>query len=120
MHNIKNKTLISEIVKNGNLFYLSGQIGRDPEIGKFTCEEIEGQVIQVAKNIETVLKNYDMGMENILKANCYLADMKYYARFNKVYARYFVSRPARTCIAVKSLPFDALCEIEVIASEIKD
>lgn len=108
--------ILSEAAKLGDLYYLSGQIGTDPATGSFVGEDIESQAAQVAENIKAVLAKLGLGMENILKANCYLTDMGNYDKFNAVYAKHFISRPARTCVAVKSLPFNALCEVEVIAS----
>ena len=107
--------ILSEAVRAGDLLFLSGQIGTDPASGKLAGSDIESQAQQVALNIAATLKKYGMGMENIIKANCYITDMENYSSFNTVYALHFVSRPARTCVAVKSLPFGALCEIEVVA-----
>ena len=107
--------LLSEATHFGNLYYLSGQIGRLPGSSEFAGEDIASQAEQAAKNIEAVLQANGMGLENIIKANCYLTSMDNYGPFNEVYARYFTSAPSRTCVAVRELPFNALCEIEVVA-----
>ncbi len=107
--------ILSEATSCGELYFLSGQIGTVPETGEFAGDDILSQATQVAENISAVLKKHGMDMSNILKANCYITDMSNYADFNDVYKSFFISRPARTCVAVKQLPFGALCEIEVIA-----
>lgn len=107
--------LLSEAMHYGDVYYFSGQIGTIPETGVFAENDIAAQTAQVARNIEAALKKYGMDMGNIIKANCYLSNMKNYEKFNAVYRQYFISRPARTCVAVMELPFGALCEIEVIA-----
>lgn len=107
--------ILSDAVGAGELFFLSGQIGTDPSNGQLVGSDIEAQAEQAALNVVATLGKYGMSIENVVKANCYITDMDNYSKFNSVYARHFVSRPARTCVAVKSLPFGALCEIEVVA-----
>ena len=107
--------ILSAYTNYGNLYYLSGQVGTDPATGAFAGDSVAAQAAQAAKNLESVLKELGMDMSNVIRATCYLTDMANYGKFNEEYAKHFVSRPARTCIAVKDLPFGALCEIEVIA-----
>ena len=111
----KKRPILSDAKCYGNLYFLSGQMGKLPGTDDFAGDCIKCQTKQTALNIEAVLNKYGMGMENIIKANCYLTDMANYKAFNEVYAEYFISSPTRTCVAVKELPFGALCEIEVVA-----
>ena len=110
------KPILSPSKKIGQLIYVSGQVGFKPGTKEFAGEDVKSQAAQAAANIEAVLSDYNIGMENIVKANCYLTDMANYDKFNEAYGEKFVSAPVRTCVAVKTLPFGALCEIEVIAS----
>ena len=103
------------MILNGVLF-TSGQIPVNPATGEINGDTIETQAEQVMKNLEEVLKEAGTGFENVVKTTCFLADMGDFAKFNEVYAKYFVSKPARSCFAVKDLPKGALCEIEVIAA----
>lgn len=112
------RPLLSEVTRYENLFFFSGQIGKRPDTGELAGATITEQIEQVSRNIESALAKYGMSMSNIIKANCYLTDMSLYNDFNVIYAKHFTSSPARTCVAVKELPFGALCEIEVVA--IKD
>ena len=102
------------IAENGFLF-ASGQIAVNPATGMIEAEDITGQAEQACKNVEAVLKEAGIGFEQVVKTICFLADMADFAAFNEVYAKYFVSKPARSCVAVRSLPKNALCEIEAIA-----
>ena len=101
------------IVANG-FVYASGQIPVDPATGEIP-EGIAAQTEQICKNVGATLEAAGSGFDKVVKATCFLADMGDFAPFNQVYERYFISRPARSCVAVKSLPKGALCEIEVIA-----
>lgn len=103
------------IVANGMLF-TSGQIPIDPANGQITGTDIAAQAEQVMKNLEAVLSQAGTGFDKVIKTTCFLADMEDFAAFNEVYARYFVSRPARSCVAAKTLPKNVLCEVEVIAA----
>lgn len=103
------------IVINGMLF-TSGQIPIDPATGTITGTDIATQADQVMKNLQAVLSEAGTGFEQVVKTTCFLADMDDFAAFNEVYARYFVSKPARSCVAVKTLPKNVLCEVEVIAT----
>lgn len=105
----------SQAVKVGNLLYTSGQIAINPATGAVEATDIVGQTEQVCKNLTAVLAAAGVGMENVVKTTCFLSDMADFAAFNEVYARYFVSKPARSCVAAKTLPKNVLCEVEVIA-----
>ena len=96
------------------LVYTSGQIPVDPATGNIP-EGIAAQAEQSCKNVGAILAAAGVGFENVLKTTCFLADMADFAAFNEVYAKYFVSKPARSCVAVKTLPKNVLCEIEAIA-----
>ncbi len=99
----------------GNLVFSSGQIPVDPATGQVAGLTIEEQAEQSCKNVAAVLEAGGSGMENVVKTTCFLADMGDFAAFNDVYAKYFTSNPARSCVAVKALPKGVLCEIEAIA-----
>lgn len=103
------------IILNGVLF-TSGQIPVDPATGEISGDTIEVQAEQVMKNLGEVLKEAGSSFENAVKTTCFLADMGDFAKFNEVYAKYFVNKPARSCVAVKTLPKNVLCEVEVIAA----
>lgn len=102
------------IIANGFLF-ASGQIPIIPETGDVVQGDITVQARQVMKNISEVLKAADAGFEQVVKTTCFLAGMADFAAFNEVYAQYFTQKPARSCVAVKQLPKDVLCEVEIIA-----
>ena len=99
-----------------NVLFTSGQIPVNPATGKIEGTTIEEQAEQVMKNLDAVLKEAGTGFENAVKTTCFLADMGDFAAFNEVYAKYFVNKPARSCVAVKTLPKNVLCEVEVIAA----
>ena len=96
------------------LVYTSGQIPVDPATGEVAGTDITAQAEQSCKNVAAVLAAGGSCMENVIKTTCFLADMGDFAAFNAVYAKYFVSSPARSCVAVKTLPKNVLCEIEAI------
>ncbi len=98
----------------GGMVYTSGQIPVDPESGQIP-EGIAAQARQSCLNVGAILEAAGTGFDRVFKTTCFLADMGDFAEFNKVYAEYFTSKPARSCVAVKSLPKDVLCEIEAIA-----
>lgn len=106
----------SQAIRTGNLVFCSGQLGIDPATGNLAGDTVEAQAEQAAKNVEAVLAAAGLSVKNVVKTTCFLADMADFAAFNAVYARHFVSLPARSCFAVKALPSGGLCEIEVIAS----
>lgn len=102
-------------VHNG-MFYSAGQIPINPETDTIEATDIQGQTEQVCKNLGAVLEVAGTSFENVIKTTCFLADMDDFAAFNEVYAKYFISKPARSCVAVKTLPKNVLCEIELIAA----
>ena len=100
---------------NGFVF-TSGQIPVDPASGEVP-EGIAAQAEQSCKNVGAILEAAGIGYGQVIKTTCFLADMADFAAFNEVYARYFVSKPARSCVAAKALPKGVLCEIEAIAAK---
>jgi reactive intermediate/imine deaminase len=100
-------------ISNG-FVYTSGQIPVDPATGEVP-ESIEGQAAQSCKNVGALLEAAGSGFDKVIKTTCFLADMADFAAFNAVYAEYFTSKPARSCVAVKDLPKGVKCEIEAIA-----
>lgn len=106
----------SQAIVLNDILFTSGQIPVNPATGEIAGDTIEAQAEQVMKNLEAVLKEAGTGFENAVKTTCFLADMGDFAAFNEVYAKYFVNKPARSCVAVKTLPKSVLCEVEVIAA----
>ena len=102
-------------VANG-FVYTSGQIAIDPKTGEIP-EGIAMQTNQACKNVGAILNAAGTDFSKVIKTTCFLADMEDFAQFNQVYAQYFVSKPARSCVAAKALPKGVLCEIEAIAVE---
>ena len=102
------------IVCNG-LVYTSGQIAINPKTNTVEADDIKGQTEQIMKNLGEVLKSANSSFENAIKTVCFIADMNDFGAFNEVYAKYFTSKPARSCVAVKTLPKNVLAEVEVIA-----
>lgn len=102
-------------VHNGVL-YTAGQIAINPEVNDVEATTIEAQTEQVCKNLGEVLKEAGTSFDKVLKTTCFLADMSDFAAFNEVYEKYFTSKPARSCVAVKTLPKGVLCEVELIAA----
>ncbi len=101
----------------GNLVFTSGQIALDPQSGVVVSDTIEGQTEQVCKNIGQVLKAAGSSFDKAIKTTCFLADMSDFAAFNEIYGNYFTSKPARSCVAVKTLPKNVLVEIDVVAEK---
>lgn len=101
-------------IHNG-LLYSAGQIAINPETNMVEATDIAGQTEQVCKNLGAVLEAAGSGFDKVLKTTCFLADMGDFATFNEIYGKYFISKPARSCVAVKTLPKDVLCEVELIA-----
>ena len=99
---------------NGGL-YCSGQIAINPAEGKIVAKTIEEQAEQCCRNVEAVLKEAGTDMGHVVKTTCFLAEIADFKAFNEVYAKHFISKPARSCVAVKDLPAGALCEVEVTA-----
>lgn len=102
------------IIANGMLF-ASGQIPINPATGNVEGEDITQQAELVMKNVGAILAEAGTDYTKVCKTSCFLADMADFAAFNEVYARYFTEKPARSCVAVKTLPKNVLCEVEVIA-----
>lgn len=104
----------SQAVKTGNLLFTSGQIAINPATGNVEAETIEGQTKQVCENIKAIVEAAGASMDKVVKTVCFLADIADFSAFNEVYAEYFTSKPARSCVAVKDLPKGVLCEVETI------
>ncbi len=109
----------SQAIVYGDLVFTSGQIPINPASGNVEAEGIAAQTEQVMKNLDAVLTTAGASFESAIKTTCFLADMSDFAAFNEVYARYFTEKPARSCVAVKTLPKGVLVEVEVIAQIIK-
>ncbi|MBQ8297605.1 MAG: RidA family protein [Ruminococcus sp.] len=105
----------SQAVISGNLLYTSGQIAINPETNTVEATDIQGQTVQIMKNLGEVLKAAGTDFDKVVKTTCFLADMNDFAAFNEIYAEYFTSLPARSCVAVKTLPKNVLAEVELIA-----
>ena len=106
----------SQAIILNDILFTSGQIPVDPATGELAGDAIQIQAEQVMKNLDAVLKEAGTSFENAVKTTCFLADMGDFAQFNEIYAKYFVNKPARSCVAVKTLPKNVLCEVEVIAA----
>lgn len=100
---------------SGNLIYLSGQIPVNPATAKIEADDIEKQTERVCMNVAALLTAAGSSMDKVVKTVCFLSDIANFAAFNAVYEKYFVSKPARSCVAVKDIPKGALVEIEAIA-----
>ena len=105
----------SQAVVSNGMVYTSGQIAIDPLTNSVRAETIEEQTEQVMKNLGQILLTAGSSFEKAVKTTCFLADMNDFAKFNEVYAKYFANFPARSCVAVKTLPKNVLVEVEVIA-----
>lgn len=106
----------SQAMVFGNLMISSGQIPIDPATGEIAGTTIQEQAEQVMKNIGVVLEEAGANYTDVMKTTCFLADMSDFAAFNEVYGKYFTGKPARSCVAVKTLPKNVLCEVEVIVA----
>ena len=104
----------SQAIMVDKFLFASGQIPINPATGEVEAEGIEAQTTQVMKNIGAVLEEAGIDYTKVVKTTCFLADMADFAAFNKVYEQYFTEKPARSCVAVKQLPKNVLCEVEVI------
>ncbi len=105
----------SQAVKCNNMLYTSGQIALNPKTNSIEATTIEEQTRQVCENLKAVVEAAGSSMDKVVKTTCFLADMNDFAKFNEIYAEYFTSKPARSCVAVKKLPKSVLCEVELIA-----
>ena len=106
----------SQAIVCGDMVFTSGQIPINPASGNVEATTIEGQAEQVMKNLGEVLSAAGSSFEKAVKTTCFLADMGDFAAFNAVYAKYFTTNPVRSCVAVKTLPKNVLCEVEVVAT----
>ena len=105
----------SQAIKAGGFLYASGQIPINPVTGQIDTTTIEDQTERVCQNIGEILKAAGTDYEHVIKTTCFLAEMGDFEAFNGVYEKYFTGKPARSCVAVKKLPKDVLCEVEVVA-----
>ena len=105
----------SQAIVSGGLVFTSGQIAIDPATNAVEATDIAGQTEQVMKNLGAVLEAAGSSFEKAVKTTCFLADMGDFGAFNEIYGKYFTSLPARSCVAVKTLPKNVLVEVEVIA-----
>ena len=105
----------SQAVTAGNLVFTSGQIAINPETGNVEAATVEEQTEQVCKNLNAVLEAAGSSIKKVVKTTCYLQNMEDFAKFNEVYGKYFTEKPARSCVAVKTLPKNVLVEIDTIA-----
>ncbi|MDY5016443.1 MAG: RidA family protein [Eubacteriales bacterium] len=106
----------SQAIAHNGFLFASGQIALVPGTGEVAGETIAEQAERCCQNVRAILEANGLGFENVIKTTCYLADMADFAAFNEVYGKYFTSRPARSCVAVKAIPKGLLCEIEIIAA----
>ena len=100
---------------SGGFLFASGQVGINPGIGAIVDGGLEAQTEQVMANIAAVLEASGSSFDQVIKTTCFLADIADFKAFNEIYAKYFTSKPARSCVAVKDLPLGALVEVEIIA-----
>ena len=106
----------SQAISINGFLFASGQIALDPASGAVCGETIQEQADRCCKNSQAILEANGLSFADVVKTTCFLKDMKDFQAFNEVYAQYFVGKPARSCVAVKELPKDLLCEIEFIAA----
>ncbi len=105
----------SQAVIAGGMLYTSGQIAINPATGEVEATDIQGQTEQIMKNLGAILTEAGSDFKKAVKTTCFLADMGDFAAFNAIYGQYFTEKPARSCVAVKTLPKGVLAEVEVIA-----
>ena len=105
----------SQAISANGMLFASGQVPIDPATGEIKGVTVAEQAEQACKNVGEILKANGLGFEDGVKTTCFLADIKDFADFNAVYAKYFTSKPARSCVAVRDIPKGALCEIEITA-----
>ena len=106
----------SQAVVCGDMVYISGQIAINPLTNTIDTGDIVGQTEQIMKNLGEILKAAGSSFDKAVKTTCFLADMNHFAAFNEIYGKYFTSKPARSCVAVRTLPKNVLVEVDVIAS----
>ena len=107
----------SQAISANGFLFASGQVALMPGTGEIVGETVEEQAVRCCENIKAILEENGLGFEDVIKTTCFLADMGDFAAFNRVYADYFTGKPARSCVAVKTLPKELLCEIEFVAVE---
>ena len=105
----------SQAILCGNMLYTSGQLGMNPANGEIEGTDITAQATQALENLGAILAEAGTSFDNIVKTTCFLADMADFAAFNAVYSKYITNAPARSCVAVKTLPKNGLVEIEAVA-----
>ena len=105
----------SQAVKANGLLFTSGQIAINPATNTVEAKTIEEQTTQVCENLKAVVEAAGTDMSKVVKTVCFLADINEFGAFNEIYGKYFTSKPARSCVAVKDLPKGVLCEVELIA-----
>lgn len=105
----------TQAIKTNGFVFTSGQIAINPQTGNVEATTIEGQTEQIMKNLGAILAEAGSSFDKAVKTVCFLADMGDFAAFNEIYGKYFTSKPARSCVAVKTLPKNVLVEVEVIA-----
>ena len=105
----------SQAISANGFLFTSGQIAIIPATGEIEGTTIEAQADRVCRNLQALLEENGLGFENVIKTVCFLADMGDFGAFNEIYARYFTGKPARSCVAVRTLPKGVLCEVELIA-----
>ena len=106
----------SQAIIYNDILYTSGQIAIYPQTGNVESDTIEGQTVQVMKNLSAILNEAGTSFENVIKTTCFLKNMSDFAAFNGIYGQYFTSKPVRSCVAAKELPKDVLVEVELIAA----
>ena len=106
----------SQAIVHSGLLFTSGQIAINPASGQVEADTIEGQTEQVMKNLAALLAAAGTDFQQVVKTTCFLADMAEFAVFNSIYERYFVGKPARSCVAAKQLPKNVLVEVELVAA----
>ena len=105
----------SQAIKAGNLLFVSGQVPFVPATGEIVEGDVKAQTAQSLKNLQAILKEAGADFSNVVKTTVFIKDMNEFAQVNEVYAEYITEKPARSCVAVKTLPKNVLCEVEVIA-----
>ena len=106
----------SQAISANGFLFTSGQVAFIPETGEVDGTTIESQARRCCLNLQALLEENGLGFEDVIKTTCFLADMGDFAAFNAVYAEFFTGKPARSCVAVKKLPRNVLCEIELVAA----
>ncbi|MDE5754499.1 MAG: RidA family protein [Oscillospiraceae bacterium] len=105
----------SQAVKANGMIYTSGQIAINPATGNIEAKDVQGQTEQVMQNLQNVLTAAGTDFSKVVKTTCFLADIADFGAFNEIYGKYITEKPARSCVAVKDLPKNALVEVEIIA-----